>query len=86
MPGPVSDSYDPEFGTGANAAEVLVAITKVRDLITQRIGSDELKNIVELAEGYNATRYEDPNRKPCPFSERELRIIRFALNRELESL
>lgn len=86
MPGPVSDSSDGEFGTGARAAEVREAIAKLRDLISGRIGSNELKDIVELAEGYNACLAPEVDQRPWPFSERELRIIRFCLNRELESL
>jgi hypothetical protein len=86
MPGPVSDSYDPEFGTGARAAEVMEAVRKVQELVSTYIASKKLKDIVELAEGYNDTKSEYPARGGCQFSERELRIIRFCLNRALESI
>jgi hypothetical protein len=86
MPGPVSDSYDPEFGTGARASEVREAITKLRDLVANRIGSDVLQDIVDLSERYNATQSPEVDQKPWPFSERELRIIRFCMNRALESI
>jgi hypothetical protein len=87
MPGPVSDSYDPEFGTGARAAEVLEAIEKLRALISDHIGSDELKNIVDLAEGYNDnTPDTEGSCQTIEFDIRELRIIRFCLDRAIESI
>lgn len=50
MPGPVSDSYDPEFGTGYNAACVASAIREVTDRATEVLG-EERKNIVQVALG-----------------------------------
>lgn len=80
MPGPVSDSFDPEFGTGANADMVQAAVAGVVARITEHLGPG-LKNIVEIA-------YEGPEgpEHPPAFSENELRVIRFGLNRALESL
>jgi hypothetical protein len=85
MPGPVSDSYDPEFGTSYNAEIVHEAITNVRDMISDYIGNDVLRNIVELSIQHN-----DPDSKPKNnrflFNEVELRIIRFCMNRVLEDI
>jgi hypothetical protein len=80
MPGPVSDSYDPEFGTGDNAAMVRTAIEGVRNKLAKPL-SKELRNIVELA-------VEGPIGTPhtITLTENELRVVRFALNRALESL
>ena len=39
MPGPVSDSYDPEFSTGANAQEVCDAVAALRDRVTEALGT-----------------------------------------------
>lgn len=89
MPGPVSDSYDPEFGTSARANEVAEAVTTLRDLVSEYIGSDKLQDIVALAEGYNETvlsPQEEPGSRLWRLSERELRIIRFCMDRALESL
>jgi hypothetical protein len=44
----VSDSYDPEFGTGANAQDVHDALEAVRDMLAAPLPK-ELRNIVELA-------------------------------------
>lgn len=80
MPGPVSDSYDPEFGTGLNAHDVREAIGSVRKKISTAIGTDELKNIVELVHGKGGRLHG------VTLSERELRIIRFCLDRSVESI
>ena len=79
MPGPVSDSYDPEFGTGENAHDVAEGLHEVVDLMGESLG-DELKNIVEVAQGGEGQ---------CVYvrlSERHRRLIRFGLNRALESI
>lgn len=84
MPGPVSDSFDPEFGTGAAAAEVAAAIREVREEVTRQLNTDELMYIVHVArgEGFKKGR----KIKARKFTERELRIIRFCLDRSLESI
>lgn len=81
MPGPVSGSYDPEFGTGENAARVADAILKVRGIITQTIGDPTLKPILEVGAQHNRGA-----KKELRLTERELRILRFAVNRALESI
>lgn len=79
MPGPVSDSFDAEFGTGANAQDVRDAIQSEIDQLTIVLGKKR-RNIVELV--------RDNPGKPHTliFSERSLRVIRFALHRALESI
>lgn len=80
MPGPVSSSYDPEFGTGENADTVREGVEEVRNAIANFIGDPELKNILDVVRSTSA------GHKNCALTERELRIIRFGLNRALESL
>lgn len=84
MPGPVSDGYDPEFGTSSNAADVRGAIDHVRALITGALG-DELKHIVEVSQRVIDEMYDD---EPVmvPFTEAELRVIRFCLDRAKQSV
>lgn len=77
MPGPVSDSYDPEFGTGQNSADVREGIEKVVEKMGRYLGP-ELKNIVGVVQGPSG------KGKSVYLSEREMRIIRFGLNRSLE--
>lgn len=79
MPGPVSDSYDPEFGTGSNAHDVRSGIQDVIDGIAVHIGS-ELKDIVGVAQN------DLGEMSDIRFSEREMRLIRFGLLRALESV
>ena len=79
MPGPVSDSYDPEFGTGANADDVSSAIQSVIDQIGDHIGP-ELKDIVSVVQSRSRGELE------IPLTERELRIIRFGLLMALDCI
>lgn len=79
MPGPVSDNYDPEFGTGANAAIVAEAMTEVRDAISLELGR-ELHDIIAVC------KVKCRRLRKIRFTERELRIIRFSINRALESM
>jgi hypothetical protein len=78
MPGPVSDSYDPEFSTGENAKDVRDAIVEVRDKLAFGLG--ELQYIVSVIHGNPGAL------KTVRLSERELRVVRFALNRALETI
>lgn len=80
MPGPTSDSYDPEFGTGANAQDVRDAIQDIVDAIGLYIGSD-LKNIVSVVQSPAAT-----HRYSLRLTEKQLRVVRFGLNRALETI
>ncbi len=80
MPGPVSDSYDPEFGTGDNAHQVANAIREVKYKISHALGDEQLKNILEVVQGKFGKTHT------LRLTERELRILRFAINRALESI
>ena len=79
MPGPVSDSYDPEFGTGANADDVKDAIKHIVAEFGKHLGP-ELKYIVGVVQGPEGKRIK------FALSERDMRVIRFGLNRALESI
>ncbi len=78
MPGPVSDSYDPEFSTGSNASDVRDAIKAVRDIIGKDLG--ELQDIVQVVHGRAGAL------KAVTLTEKQRRVVRFALNRALESI
>ena len=79
MPGPVSDSYDPEFSTAANAGAVAEALRSVIDRATEVLGEDR-QNIVRVARGGPGMIF------PVTLTEREWRLIRFGLERALESM
>jgi hypothetical protein len=80
MPGSVSDAYDPEFGTATHADAVRSAIAEVCGTVSRAIGTDRRRDVLEVAGG-------EPGRyQPVWLSERDLRVIRFALDRALESV
>ncbi len=76
---PVSDSYDPEFSTEANAEDVRALLKEARDIITDRLGED-LHYIVNVAQGKEGKTFL------MRWSERHLRGVRFAIDRALESI
>jgi hypothetical protein len=79
MPGPVSDAYDPEFSTVGNANQVRAAIEDQRDKINTLLGP-RLNNILHVVHGPNGGSFT------MNLSERDLRVIRFALNRAIETI
>lgn len=85
MPGPVSDSHDPEFVTGANAADVREAIEVQRDKFTKILGERLLPIVAIAHDEFTGTLPAGASRR-FTFTEREMRIIRFALNRAIESI
>ncbi len=82
MPGPVSDSYDPEWGTGATAADIADAIDTMYDRVSGVLGHREPKDIRTLV--YEDAVLTEP--LPATLTEWEWRIIRFCLERAGESL
>jgi hypothetical protein len=83
MPGSVSDSYDPEFGTGENADDVRGAVKVMLYTITHLLGTDERLPIVDVIQSRDL-RLNRPI--SAVFRERDLRVIWFAIDRALESL
>lgn len=79
MPGPISDSYDPEFGTAANASEIHEAINAVRKQIDLILGEGR-KDILDVVRG------DDGPATAFAWTPRELRIVRFCLYRAMESI
>lgn len=79
-PGPVSDAYDPEFGTRAVAGEIDDALSDVYDRVSAVLSHKEPIYIVDLV------REELPTVINATLTEREWRLIRFALERARESL
>jgi hypothetical protein len=82
MPGPISDAYDPEWGTRANAQAILEAIDTLHDRVTGVLGGREPIDIRKLAEQQD----ELTTAINATLSEWEWRIIRFALERASDSI
>ncbi len=81
MPGPMSDSYHPEFSTGANADAITGALREVYHRVTDILGKRpplyilDVVNLVDCTMAANAT-----------LTEREWRLIRFAIERAIDSI
>jgi hypothetical protein len=83
MPGPVSDSYDPEWGTGANRGEIEEALKDVYDGVSVTLGNKPPIYILDLVRDESKERRVMISRA---LPEKEWRLIRFALERAPESL
>jgi hypothetical protein len=82
MPGPVSDSYDPEWGTLANAESIEEALDSMYDRVSGILGQEPPVDIrVLVAESYKRSRL-----LPATLTEWEWRIVRFALECASDSI
>lgn len=80
-PGPVSDSYDPEFGTAANAEEIRDALKKLYCTVSSILKDEPPMQILDLVKAEHLN-----NSIQARLTEKEWRLIRFALERAQESL
>lgn len=80
MPGPVSDAYDPEWGTGANAQEIHYALGSLYERVSAILDNKEPIYILDLVNDSLPTTIN------ATLTEWEWRIIRFALERANESI
>jgi len=80
MPGPISDSYDPEWGTQHNAGMIANELQCVYDAVSDVLGKRPPMCILDLV-GANLS-----STITATLTEKQWRIIRFALERAGESL
>lgn len=80
MPGPVSDSFDPEFGTGERAHEIDRELLRLYERLTDLLGGRPPMYILDLVDA------DLPERHSLTLSEREWRILRFAIERARDSI
>lgn len=80
MPGPVSDSYDPEWGTGENASLITDALDEVYDRLSGVLGGSEPMFILGLVQR------DLPTPIAATLTEKEWRLLRFAVERARESI
>ena len=81
MPGEVSESYDPEWGTGTKANEIDQALAEVYErlcVILYRSSPIDIRRLVSMTDLNGITE--------VMLTERELRLLRFAVERARESL
>ena len=81
MPGPVSDSFDPEWTTSSNRQDIADALSVMHSALGVIIGSGP-KYILDVVH----TSDLDAPVIECKFTEKELRVLRFACERAKESL
>jgi hypothetical protein len=80
MPGPVSDSYDPEFGTSANKEDVYEALKATIKILDQALENSPRREITLVARGPRG------RMKDLRLWERDLRMLRWSAHRTLEEL
>lgn len=79
----VTKDYNPEFGTSSNAQDVQNGIELIRNKISKAIGAElpqQILDIVHSPEGENETK------KDICLSNRELRIVSYALARAINTI
>jgi hypothetical protein len=81
MPGPISDSYDPEWGTAENARRIRVALAEMYEFVSAILGGRPPMFILDLVD------QSLPMKVPTTLlTEKEWRLIRFALERARDSI
>jgi len=82
MPGPVSDSYDPEWGTREVAGNIDKALKYMYRKVSKTLGGSRpiyIRDLVEMHDELNEPITET-------LTEWEWRMLRFALERAQESI
>lgn len=80
MPGPMSDSYDPEWGTSSKAAEIREALAETYDVVSEVLRNSPPMDIRKLVDA------DLPKIIGSALTERQWRLIRFSLERAKESI
>lgn len=80
MPGPVSDAYDPEWGTAENAARIREALDQAHEEVSRILGEEPPMYVMDLIDA------QLPTNITAVMNERSWRLIRFALERAGESI
>ena len=80
MPGPVSDAYDPEWGTRANADEIRKKLDRLYEQLSSVLGYREPIFVLDLV------RMQLPDLMEATFTERDWRLLRFCVERARDSL
>lgn len=82
MPGPVSDSYDPEFGTADNACQIRRALWDMYAMVSGVLSDRSPVYVSELVHDLTNRQGEIT----ATMTERQWRLLRFALERAINSL
>jgi hypothetical protein len=82
MPGPVSDSYDPEWGTSFNAHCIKEALDGVYARLSKILGNQPPMDIRVLVDAH----LPKPIGASPALTEKEWRLLRFAVERAKDSI
>jgi len=87
MPGPVSDSYDPEWGTSSNREDIADALAEMHGRLGEVIGGGP-KFVLEPVHEFIEEVAGKPSTRTLTLccSEAAMRILRFACERARENL
>ena len=80
MPGSVSDSYDPEWGTGENSDTIRNAMLDMHCKLSDILGGMPPMYILDLVQA------ELGNPITATLTEKQWRLLRFACERAAESI
>lgn len=87
MPGPVSDSYDPEFGTAEVAGEVREAVQNVYDRLSRVLRNKKPMYVLDLIRNTNdPSNFSLDTTINATLTRREWRLLRFACERAMDTL
>lgn len=80
MPGPTSDAYDPEWGTASNGDAIHSALAATYRVVSATLGDRPPMYVLDLV------RSPDGPAVTATLTEKQWRLIRFALERAGESI
>lgn len=84
MPGPVSDSFDPEWTTSDNRDAIEEALKRVYGRLSRVLDNAEPVHAIALAHDYHDS--GAGGMRNLTLGEREIRLCRFAIERAIDSL
>ncbi len=83
MPGPVSDSFDPEWGTASNGQLIDDRLGSLYEQLTVILDGREPMYVLDLVQSDDQ---ELDDEREAVLTIREWRLLRFAIERARESL
>lgn len=87
MPGPISDSYDPEFGTDEAVGEVREALQHVYELLSRVLQEKKPMYILDLIRNKNDNSHSSLEITiNATLTNREWRLLRFTCERAIDTL
>lgn len=81
MPGPVSDSFDSEWGTSSARHEIADALEEMYETLSTHLGEQPPRFILELVRDE-----KEEEKTSLELSEKQWRLLRFALERARDNL